>query len=262
MCFIRSYTKNIPTLEQSRKTTDQNENSKRRVNRGAASGGGGRRCGHRSTWTLPFLAGSHFTGCRVEKHTELPSVYVGMRVGGFLKLNALLCLNHCCSAPLIYLVPDLLTSLPSLGSGGKTSSSCSGSGPGSSSELWPKLWLWLQLKLLLVLVLWVFRSSPGPCFCSSLNFSSSSRFRPPSSEYIKFTTNFTLHSPHHQHVYIWVGMAMYSGWLKVSSKRTLSGKKYCCPKQPNNLHIPPKEYKGQKIPQCSILASWIGHWVG
>jgi len=39
------------------------------------------RCRH-STWTLPFLAGSLFTQCRVEQHTELPSVYVGTRVGG------------------------------------------------------------------------------------------------------------------------------------------------------------------------------------
>jgi hypothetical protein len=31
-------------------------------------------------------------------------------------------------------------------------------------------------------------------------------------EYIEFTINFTLHSPHHQHVYIWVGVAMYNGW--------------------------------------------------
>ena len=121
------------------KTTDQNENSKRRVNRGAASGGGGRR----STWTLLFLAGSHFTGCRVEKHTELSSVYVGMRVGGFLKLNALLCLNHCRSAPLIYLVPGLLTSLPSLGSGpssgsGSSSNSCSCSCFGFFAPAWAR----------------------------------------------------------------------------------------------------------------------------
>jgi len=37
MYFIHSYTENHPTLEQSRKTKDQNKNSKRRVNRGAAA---------------------------------------------------------------------------------------------------------------------------------------------------------------------------------------------------------------------------------
>jgi len=36
-----------------------------------------------STCTLSFLGRSHFTECRVEKHTALPSEYVGMWVGRF-----------------------------------------------------------------------------------------------------------------------------------------------------------------------------------
>ena len=67
--------------------------------------------------------------------------------------------------PYIPPVPRLLAPKPS----------SSGWGPGSSSDLW------LLLRLLVVLVLCVSCSGPGPWSCSSLNFCSSSRFRPPSS---------------------------------------------------------------------------------
>jgi len=80
------------------------------------------------------------------------------------------------------LIPGILTSLPSLGFGVKTSSSSSGSCPGSSSECLLNLWFELQLQLFLILVSWVSRSSVAPRFRSSLHCIWWSRLRRPSSD--------------------------------------------------------------------------------
>jgi hypothetical protein len=50
-------------------------------------------------------------GVTVENCTELALRSVGVRIGGFLKLDALLCLNHCRSAPLYTSCPSLLAFL-------------------------------------------------------------------------------------------------------------------------------------------------------
>ena len=54
---------------------------------------------------------ANLLGVRVENHTGLPSVCVGVRVGGFLKLVVLLCLYPCRSALLYIPSPSLLASI-------------------------------------------------------------------------------------------------------------------------------------------------------
>jgi len=100
-------------------------------------------------------------GVRVENHTGLRLVCLGVRVGGFLKLDVLLCLNPCHSAPLYIPSPSLLASiLPShpLAFGAK---------PRARAGLLAGHRLLSLLRLLAVLVLC---SGPGPSSCSSLNF--------------------------------------------------------------------------------------------
>jgi hypothetical protein len=96
---------------------------------------GGRRCGRCSTWTLPFLAGSHFTGCKSRK----PSMAAfgicrgaGRRVfePGCAALPQPLLLRSSLYTSFPSLLASLLPSRPSA-SGAKTSSS--GCGPGLSA---------------------------------------------------------------------------------------------------------------------------------
>jgi len=105
----------------------------------------------------------------------------------FLKLDALLCFNHCRSAPLYTFSASLqASSLPShpSSSGAKTSSS--GYGPGSRSALglWPGLSFWRSTGSGACSDSWL-RSCFAPARARALaqaqTFSSSSRFRPPSS---------------------------------------------------------------------------------
>jgi hypothetical protein len=182
MCFIHSYTDIFPALER-HESKNQNENSKRRVNRGAAA--------------PPGLSHSwpQATSLGVESKAYRASLGICRDAGGrvFVKLKALLCLNHCRFVPLIYLFPSLLaSSLPFHPQAlAQSSSSCSGSSPGSSSSSSPSSGSSSSpgsssssrpssgsssgsCSCL------GSRSSPGSHFCSGSHFSSSSRFRPPS----------------------------------------------------------------------------------
>jgi hypothetical protein len=99
-------------------------------------------------------------GVRVENHTGLTLVCVEVRVGGFLKLDVLLCLNPCRSAPLYIPSPSLLASLLPF------HPSASGAKPRAQAVaragLLAEHWLWRLLRLLVVLVLC---SGLGPCSC-------------------------------------------------------------------------------------------------
>jgi len=82
----------------------------------------------------------------------------------FLKLDALLCLDHSCSAPLYVPSPSLLASLfpshPSASGAKPRARAVARAGPLAEH------WLWCLLRLFVVLVLC---SGPGPCSCSGLN---------------------------------------------------------------------------------------------
>jgi hypothetical protein len=102
---------------------------------------------------------------RVENHTVLHLVCVGVGVGRFLKLDALPSLNPCRSAPLYIPSPSLVASLlPSnpLASGAKPQARAV-----ARAALLAQHRLWRFLQLLVVLVL---GSGPWQCSCSSLNF--------------------------------------------------------------------------------------------
>jgi len=96
MCFIHSVKENDPTLHQSRKRKDQNENSKLHLNRGAAA--------------PPAVSHSWLEAIsppvEMKYIQNFPRYMYGCGWVGLLKLNALLCLNHTCSTPHIFLFPS------------------------------------------------------------------------------------------------------------------------------------------------------------